>query len=247
MHVPDPEHPLIPAERLAALAPLDRLKAVDEIYGERALLLASMQKTSGTLIHMISRIKARTMIVFVDTQFHFKETLDARDEFIRRYGVNIHTVFPEHTPEEQLRMFGRQLYNYVDGQPECCEMRKEKPFLKIAREMKIEAVINGLMRDEGNSRKQIRAVGFDPRIPATVYSPIFDWSEADVDAYSKEHDLPVHPLYAKAYASIGCEPCTTPIAPGEEKRAGRWRHLRQTDGKQPEYCGINFSDLGQGI
>ena len=224
-----------------------RLKAIDEAYGDRALLLCSMQRTGGVLMHMIHRLSARTVILFVDTQFHFPETLEVRDRFIERYGLDIRTVYPELSPDEQRKRYGNELYNFVDGQPECCEMRKEKPFLKAARQMGIKAVIIGLMRSEGGARAGIEPIGHDPRLDCPTFYPLFDWTHEQIEAYSKEHELPVHALHAQGYPSIGCAPCTTPVRPGEDQRAGRWRHLRASDGSQPQFCNINFSDMGEGI
>lgn len=230
-----------------AMSPLERIRAIDEAYGPRALQLASMQKTSCMIMHMIHRIKGRTLILFVDTQYHFQETLDLRDEYINKYGLDIVTVTPELTPEQQDRHYGRELYKFVDGQPICCEERKEKPFLKVARAEGTQATIAGLLRDEGGSRKTIGPIGHDPRVDAVTFHPLFDLTHEQVDEYIKEHDLPVHALYAENYLSIGCATCTTPVRPGEDRRAGRWRHLRDEDGQKPEYCNINFSDLGGGI
>jgi len=238
---------MITIEDFSALDALERVRAVDREFGDKALQLSSMQKTSSVLLHMIHRLKAKTVILFVDTQYHFPETLALRDEFEARYGLRIRTVTPEKTPEQQERKFQRELWKYVDGQPQCCELRKEKPFLKAAKGMSVKAVLNGLMRAEGGKRANMAPIENDPRIWADNYYPLFDWTEEQVEAYVAEHDVPVHALHAKSYPSIGCATCTTPVAPGEDRRAGRWRHLRDEDGNQPEYCGINFTDMGGGI
>ncbi len=238
---------MLTAERFKALETLERVRAIDAAFGDKALLLASMQKPSGVLMHMIHRLSARTLILFVDTQFHFPETLALRDEFAERYGLRIKTVYPEINPDQQRRKYGVDLYNYVDGQPECCELRKERPFVKAALQYGIQATIAGLLRAEGGSRGRVPPIGHDPRLNAAVFHPLFDWTFEMIDAYTEEHGLPVHPLYAQGYLSLGCSPCTTPVAPGEDRRAGRWRHLRAEDGRKPEYCNINFSDLGEGI
>lgn len=238
---------MIDAAEFVELDALERIRAIDDAYGDKALQLASMQKTSCVIMHMIHRLKARTVILFVDTQFHFKSTLDLRDEYARRYDLNFVTVAPKFTPAEQRHWYGRQLYQYVDGQPECCELRKEQPFLKFAREHGIQATIAGLMRDEGGARGKIEPIVADPRIGATTFHPIFDWTYDQLEDYIREHDLPVHPLYERNFLSIGCAQCTTAVRAGEGRRAGRWRHLRSDDGHQPQYCNINFSDLGGGI
>ncbi|MBI3735969.1 phosphoadenylyl-sulfate reductase [Candidatus Sumerlaeota bacterium] len=232
------------AEEFAAMSAYDRMAAIDRLHGSGALMLTSLQKPSGVLMHMIHRIKAQTFILFVDTQFHFKETLEIRDEYIRRYALQITTVYPENTPEQQFEKFGCNLYEYIDGQPNCCYMRKEEPFLKAAREHGVTATISSLMRAEEGARKKIEPIGFDKRLGCKTYYPLYDWTFEQLEDYIREHELPVHKLYAQNYLSIGCAPCTTPVLPGEDRRAGRWRHLRQSDGSKPQYCNINYGDGG---
>ncbi len=236
----------ISTDEFAALDALERVRAMDQIYGSKLLLLASMQKPAGVLMHMIHRIQAKTFILFVDTQFHFPETLALRDRFMEKYGLKITTVYPEMTPQQQREKFGVELYNFIDGQPQCCNMRKEEPFLHAAKREGIRATMSGLMRVEGSARAKLEPIGSDPRLGIPTYYPLFDWTFEQLDDYSREHDVPIHPLYAKGYLSIGCLPCTTPVLPGEDRRAGRWRHLRTADGKQPQYCNINYGD-GAGI
>ncbi len=230
---------VIDPEEFAAATAIDRVRLVDEAYGPEALLMTSVQKPSCVLMHMIHRLGSRIAIAFVDTQFHFPETLALRDEYAARYGLAIATWVPDLTPAEQRARFGIDLWACVEGQPHCCRMRKEEPALRAGAGKR--ATINGLMRAEGGRRASIGPIGFDPRTGAATYHPLLDWTFEDLDAYIREHDLPVHPLYEKGYLSIGCAPCTTPVLPGEDRRAGRWRHLRAC---KPQYCNINYSDGG---
>ena len=227
---------------LEALDAAGRIAAIDAAHGADALLLTSMQKPSCVLLHMIGAQKAKISVAFVDTGFHFPETLLLRDQYASLVGIHIETYHPELTPPEQEERYGLPLYQYVDGQPLCCEMRKEEPFLRAAKGKR--ATLNGLMRVEGGPRGGLGAKGHDGRLGVPTYHPLFDWSFEDVDAYMEKHGLPVHPLYEKDYLSIGCSPCTTPVLPGEDRRAGRWRHLRDAEGRKPLYCGINYSDGG---
>lgn len=235
----------IAATDFEAMSAQERLAAIDRAHGAGAFLLTSLQKPSSVLMHMVSRIGAQTTLLFVDTQFHFPETLAFRDEFAAKYGLKIETVYPELTPKQQLEKYGRELYNDADEQPNCCFMRKEEPYLKAAKG-RASATISSLMRAEGGKRAAIEPIGFDKRLGVPSFCPIFDWTEERIEEYTRQHGLPVHPLYAKGYLSIGCAPCTTPVLPGEDKRAGRWRHLKTAGGEQPQYCNINFTD-GAGI
>jgi phosphoadenosine phosphosulfate reductase len=230
---------------LEPLSALDRIRwAVDTLPGE-VVLLSSMQKTAVVLMHLFHRLGLSNEVLFVDTGYHFFETLKMRDEYMRRYRLNLVTLYPASTIEEQERLHGGKLFATIAGQPVCCQMRKEAPLLAHLATKRAPVLVNGLRRAEGGKRGNIQPLGLDPRTGGYQLSPIFDWTGGDVAAYIAEHDLLVHPLHAANYPSIGCYPCTTPVQPGEDARAGRWRHLRVLDADAaPEYCRINFSDGG---
>ncbi|OGG55836.1 MAG: hypothetical protein A3F84_24805 [Candidatus Handelsmanbacteria bacterium RIFCSPLOWO2_12_FULL_64_10] len=233
------------AEVNETLRPLDaegRIRWAVDAFGRNAVLLSSMQKTASALMHLFHRLRLDNEILFVDTGYHFRETLQLRDEFMRRYGLNIVTLYPEQTPEQQEKAFEKKLYLYVDGQKECCRLRKTAPYLDHMKQSGHRLTMVGLRRSEGGQRGQLEPLVRDPRIRGYTLHPIFDWTDDQVAAYLKAHDVPVHPLHARSYPSIGCECCTTPVHPGEDPRAGRWRHLRETGDDGPKYCNINFSD-----
>jgi phosphoadenosine phosphosulfate reductase len=232
---------------LAGLSAKDRVRWAVATFGTGVILLSSMQRTSLVLMHIFHELGLANEILFVDTGYHFFETLRLRDQVMRQWRLNVVTLYPELTLEAQEGRFGKKLFSCSDGQPECCRMRKEEPLLQYLAGKTSPVLVNGLRREEGGRRANLRALGRDLRTGGHQLSPLFDWKSRDIDAYTAEHALPVHPLYAKGYASIGCYPCTTPIQPGEDARAGRWRHLRVLESPEaPQYCGINFSD-GSGI
>ena len=240
--------PRIDFEKVSAeLEPLDakgRLRLAVDTFSDRVVLLSSMQRTAVVLMHMFHELGLRNEILFVDTGYHFVETLTMRDEYMRRFGLNLVTLYPGLTTEEQEAQYGKKLFNDREGQPECCSLRKERPLLGYLATKDGPVLVNGLRRSEGGKRAGIQVLSRDHRTGGHQLSPLFDWSGDDIQAYIAEHGLPVHPLYAKSYPSIGCYPCTTPVRPGEDARAGRWRHLRQADGDGPQYCNINFTDGG---
>jgi len=124
-------------------------------------------------------------------------------------------------------------------------MRKEAPLLAHLKTKRAPTLVNGLRRAEGGNRRNITPVSEDRRTGGYQLSPLYDWTGTDIATYIAEHDLLVHPLHAAGYPSIGCYPCTTPVQPGEDDRAGRWRHLRVLNAAEaPEYCRINYSDGG---
>lgn len=217
----------------------------------RFAVQSSMQKTGTVIMHMVGQIAPETEIIFVDTGVHFRETLEIRDEFERRFGLNIKTYSPENTFEGQYAEFGRYLHESDDTAPgaqpgyqHCCFLRKEQPFVKAVKG-RFDALAGGLMRSEGGNRRNTPILNWDARIDAYKVYPLALWTEQMVDEYVREHDLPIHPLYAQGFASIGCFTCTTPVKRGEDRRAGRWRHIREANPElqaQPIYCGINLED-----
>ncbi len=214
-----------------------------ETFGNQLSMLSSMQRTASCLIHMVHAEGLHEIeILFVDTGYHFKETLELRDRMVETYGVKIKTLYPKFTPEEQFRRFGRELYLRDGDYQYCCKMRKEEPFLEAAQSY--EALLSGLMRSEGGARKHIPIISVDPRIDGYRIHPLANWTREKVDKYNRENEVLVHPLHFRGYPSIGCQPCTTPVKIGEDERAGRWRHIREacSGGEQKLYCGINFSD-----
>lgn len=234
------------SKRLVSLSVEDRIRWAVDQFGDGVVLLSSMQKTASVLMHLFYTLKLTSEIIFVDTGFHFRETLMMRDTFMRRYKLNLVTLYPERTPEQQETRYGYKLHLFVDGQPECCQMRKTDPFVSYVLENKRKLVMIGLRRTEGGSRKEVQPIVEDSRIGGYSLHPIFDWSDEQLSQYLETHDVPIHPLHAQDYPSIGCQCCTTQVRPGEDPRAGRWRHLREPGEEGPRYCGINFSD-GAGI
>lgn len=242
--------PLIPRQdldtvnqQLEGQSPQQILEWIWKTFGARAALQSSMQKTASVLSHMVYSLGMKIDVLFVDTGVHFPETLQIRDELARKYNLNVVTLHPLRTMEEQRREYGRDLY-LADGDYQiCCELRKEIPFIDWVRG-RYDAVIGGLMRSEGGKRSRIRIIGEDDRMDAYKIYPLANWDEEMVDEYNGSHGVPVHPLHFQGYPSIGCSTCTTPVAPGEDPRAGRWRHIRE--GLEIPvthlYCGINRED-----
>ena len=230
---------------LKPLGALERIRWAVDTFSEDVVLLSSMQKTAVVLMHLFHRLGLPNEVLFVDTGYHFHETLKMRDEYMRRYRLNVVTLYPDSTIEAQETLHAGKLFATLEGQPECCRLRKEAPLLAHLQTKRAPVLINGLRRAEGGKRGGLEPLGEDPRTGGYQLSPLYDWTGDDVGAYIADHGLLVHPLHAAGYPSIGCYPCTTPVQPGENARAGRWRHLRVLNAAAaPEYCRINFSDGG---
>lgn len=218
-------------------------------FGDRLGLLVSMQKTSGILIHMISRFAPATQVIFIDTGVHFKETLALKDEFEKKYGIVIRICKSSESFEEQERRLGYHAHIHDDERdPErqgfryCCEHRKEIPLLRVIKGS-LDALLGGLRRSSGGKRANIPLIEYDSRWHGYKINPLFRWTNEMVDDCIQKLEIPVHPLYSEGYSSIGCSVCTTPIRVGENERDGRWRHIREARGEAASlYCGINKSD-----
>ncbi len=225
---------------------LERIVYGIENFGTGAVLLSSMQKTASVLMHFFHKLGVDNEILFVDTGFHFHETLNLRDEFMRKYKLKIVTLYPSLTPEQQENKYLSKLYKTMEGQPVCCDLRKGEPFISYMNKQGHKLAYGGLRRTEGKARAKLKIVSEDPRFSGFNMNPILEWSDKMVEDYLLENDVPVHPLHSMNYPSIGCQCCTTPILEGEDARAGRWRHLREEGREGPVYCEINFSD-GAGV
>jgi phosphoadenosine phosphosulfate reductase len=225
-------------------SPLQILTWVWETFGNRIALQSSMQKTASSLTHMVDSLGMKADVLFVDTGVHFPETLETRDELSVRYpDQNFITITPEQTFEEQREEYGGDLYTFDGGYQVCCRLRKEVPYLRYAHG-RYDVIIGGLMRSEGGKRSKIPIVSFDERVKAYKIYPLANWDEERVDEYNELHQVPVNPLHAQGFPSIGCHTCTTPVYPGEETRAGRWRHIREAQDIPVLhlYCGINHNE-----
>jgi phosphoadenosine phosphosulfate reductase len=175
-------------------------------------------------------------VLFVDTGVLFAETLETRDRIRDAYGLEIITLKPKLTMEQQTAQFG-VLYMDPEGQKQCCQMRKTDPLLAVAGAY--DAIIGSLRRSDGGARAQCPILAVDPRMNCLRVNPLVNFTDEQLENYIAEHNVILNPLHAQGYPTIGCNRCTTPVLPNEPKRAGRWRHL----GPWSVYCGINPTDL----
>ncbi len=217
-------------------SPEDLLRWAVEIFGQRAAAISAMQKAGSVVCHMIHRLGLDLPVLFVDTGVMFQETLDTRDRMIGEYGLDIRTLKPKLTMAEQTQQLG-VLYVTVEGQKQCCHMRKVEPLL--AEKGNYDALIGSLRRAEGGKRGECPIVAIDPEMNAVRVNPLANFNDEQLETYIREHNVIVNPLHEQGFTTIGCNRCTTPVLPNEPPRAGRWRHL----GPWSVYCGINPTDM----
>jgi phosphoadenosine phosphosulfate reductase len=229
---PTPEMAAEANSRFEAIAdPVEQALAVlrwaGETFGDGFAITSSM--ADGLLSHLASRVVPGVNVVFLDTGYHFAETIGTRDWITSSLPITLVNVTPAQTVAEQDLSFGARLH---DRDPDlCCDMRKVKPLAQAL--AGYVAWGSGVRRDESPTRAATKLVDWDAKRGMVKVNPMAAWTQDVVDAYIDEHQVPVNPLFELGYGSIGCEPCTRPVAPGEDPRAGRWAGRGKTE------CGIH--------
>src|SRR5262245_30864793 len=219
--------------------PAELLQWAQTTFGNRVAILSALQRAGCVVCHMVATAGVKMDVLFVDTGVLFPETLATRDKLVQRYGVNIITLSPELSMEEQTEKFG-VLYLTPDGQNKCCDMRKTEPLLKM--KGRYDALVASLRRGDGEKRSKVPVLAVDPRMNCLRVNLLANFTDQQLADYIREHEVITNPLHSQGYTTIGCNRCTTPVLPDEPKRAGRWRHL----GPWAMYCGINPTDLARG-
>lgn len=214
-------------QRFAEASAAEVLAWAGETFGPGLVVASSMADTH--LVHVAQAAAPGVNVLFLDTGYHFVETIGTRDAVAAVYDVNLVSVTPRQTVAEQDAQYGAKLH---DRDPErCCALRKVEPLERGL--SPYTAWVNGMRRVDAPTRKDIRVVDFDAKRGMVKISPIAAWTDEDVAAYVEQHGVLVNPLFQDGYTSIGCEPCTRRTAPGEDSRAGRWAGFAKTE------CGLH--------
>jgi phosphoadenosine phosphosulfate reductase len=218
--------------------PQELIAWAKEIFGDRVASISAMQEAGAAVCHMIHTTGVDVPVIFVDTGVMFQETLDTRDRIRDEYGLNVISLHPELTMEEQTEKYG-VLYVTPEGQQQCCNLRKVEPLAVVADQY--DALIGSLRRSEGGRRESCPILMVDIPSNTVRINPLAVMDDEALEAYLTDHNVITNPLHKQGYTTIGCNRCTTPVLPNEPKRAGRWRHL----GPWSIYCGINPTDRDQ--
>lgn len=206
---------------------LDVLRWAADTFGRRFCVTSSME--DAVVAHLASRALPGVDVVFLDTGYHFPETIGTRDAVAAVMDVNVITLTPRQPVAEQDAEYGPRLH---DRDPDrCCALRKVAPLEEGLRGY--DAWATGLRRDESPTRANTPVVAWDARRQKVKIAPIARWTQDDVESYVAEHGVLTNPLLMDGYASIGCAPCTRRVLEGEDARAGRWAGLGKTE------CGIH--------
>ncbi len=185
----------------------------------------------AVLVDLAARVRPGVPVIFLDTGYHFVETIGTRDAVESVYDIRVLNVTPEQTVSEQDELLGKDLFARDPG--ECCRMRKVVPLGKTLRGYS--AWVTGLRRVEAPTRANAQLVSFDEAFKLVKINPLATWTDQDVQEYIAEHDVLVNPLVHEGYPSIGCAPCTAKPVEGADPRSGRWQGLAKTE------CGLHAS------
>jgi phosphoadenosine phosphosulfate reductase len=196
-------------------------------FGERFCITSSMG--DAVLAHLASTVAPGIDVVFLDTGYHFVETIGTRDAVEATLPVNLVTIRPRQTVEEQDAEHGPELFRTDPDR--CCALRKVAPLTESL--AGYDAWATGMRRAETHNRVIAPVVGWDARKGKVKVSPLARWSDERVERYVVEHGVLVNPLVHDGYPSIGCWPCTRRVAPGDDPRSGRWAGTAKTE------CGIH--------
>ena len=192
-------------------------------FPERAALTVSFGGGGVVLAHMLSHVDRSVPVLFLETGFHFPETLAFKDEFAERYGLNLIELRP-HTDPGPL---------YRTDPDRCCWIRKVEPLQYALRAF--DAWISAVRSDQGDTRAGLDVLEYHQADGHSIVKvfPLAGWSRDDVWRYIREQEIPYHPLLDQGFTSIGCWPCTRATRPGESERAGRWSGMGKTE------CGLH--------
>ena len=221
-HVQEHDLPLLATQAgrdLEGASAQDVLRWAHETFGDGFVIASSM--ADGVLPHLASTVASGIDVLFIDTGYHFPETLGTRDAVAQVYDVNVRTVLPVITVGQQEAVYGGRL---LDRDPDaCCAIRKVEP---LARGLAPYAAwASGIRRDEATTRRSVGVVEWDGKRAKVKVNPLAGWTQEQYDAYVADNGILVNPLQYDGYPSIGCAPCTRRVAPGADPRSGRWAQV----------------------
>jgi phosphoadenosine phosphosulfate reductase len=215
------------AERLENASANEIVSWAAGTFGDRLCVLSSM--ADAVVSSLAAKAKPGIDVVFLDTGYHFPETVGTRDAVASVYAVNVISAIPLRTVAEQDADEGKDLF--ARDPDRCCELRKVTP-MNVAL-APYDAWITGLRRDESPTRATTPVVQWDPKRRKVKINPIARWDQQQVDSYVAANQILVNPLIDDGYLSVGCWPCTNKVEPGADARSGRWAGSAKTE------CGIH--------
>jgi phosphoadenosine phosphosulfate reductase len=218
---------------LAGATPQQILRWAVAEFHPRLTMATAFGAEGCCLIHLLAEIDRGVRVFNLETGYQFPQTLELRERLQQRYGIPVELVRPELSVAEYEAKHGGPLYHRRPDQ--CCHDRKIVPLRRAL--IGYDAWISAIRRDQTANRARAEVVQWDARFELVKINPLLTWTRRDVWSFIVAHDVPYNPLHDQGYPSIGCWPCTGPVAEGADERAGRWAGTGKTE------CGLNV--LGQ--
>ncbi|UXA16380.1 phosphoadenylyl-sulfate reductase [Mycobacterium sp. SMC-4] len=205
------------------------LRWTDENFGNDYIVASNMQ--DAVLVDLAAKVRPGVDVLFLDTGYHFVETIGTRDAVEAVYDINVVNVRPEQTVAEQDALLGRNLFERNAN--ECCRLRKVEPLSKAL--SGYSAWVTGIRRVEAPTRANAPLITWDAAFGLVKINPLAAWTDEEMQDYIDTHGVLVNPLVEEGYPSIGCAPCTRKPAAGADPRSGRWAGQAKTE------CGLHAS------
>lgn len=202
-----------------------------EATGYRNSYIVASNMQDGVLVHLAAQVHPGVDVLFLETGYHFPETIGTRDAVEQVYGVNVINAQTDVSVAEQDAAEGKDLFAREPNR--CCALRKVAPLKATLKNYR--AWVTGIRRVEAPTRANAPLISFDEAFGLVKINPIAAWSDDDMQAYIDEHSILVNPLVDEGYPSIGCAPCTVKPLPGADPRSGRWAGSAKTE------CGLHAS------
>lgn len=201
----------------------------DRHFGSNYVVAANMQ--DAVLVDLAAKVRPGVDVLFLDTGYHFPETLGTRDAVESVYDITVVNVTPEHSVADQDRLLGKDLFARDPGQ--CCQLRKVIPLRSAL--SNYAAWVTGIRRVESPTRADAPLIGYDEAFKLVKVNPLAAWTDDDMQTYIEANGVLVNPLVDEGYPSIGCAPCTARPVEGADPRSGRWQGRAKTE------CGLHAS------
>jgi phosphoadenosine phosphosulfate reductase len=219
------------AEHFEPLRAEELVEFASEAFGGRLVLTCSWQLGTSILVHMTRQVAPDTRLVEIDTGLLFPETHAARERLVDHYGLEVETLRPLQTVEEQAATYGDALW--ARDPDRCCGLRKVAPLEQAIRDA--DGWLTGIRRDQTSARASAPKLVLDARRGVVKVQPLVDWSERDCWRYIYQNGIPYNELHDRGFPSIGCMPCTRAAGSGEDARAGRWAGTGKSE------CGLHVA------
>jgi phosphoadenosine phosphosulfate reductase len=197
-------------------------------FGDKLAMTTAFGYSGIVLMSFVKDIVPELPIYFIDTRYHFEETLKLAEKIKKEWKLNVIYLSTRYTEEELEKIIGKETYK---TDPDlCCQYRKVEPLLRVLKTK--DAWLSAIRRDQARTRESIDVIEIDNRGVIKI-NPLYNWTRDQTWMYIRKYDLPYNPLHDQYYPSVGCKPCTSPVDKGGDERDGRWRGMPKVE------CGIH--------